>query len=555
METSANGEGTDIAEPSTREESGSDSVAVGAIADGSADDDAATAKPVCSTASEVSSNMASNGTKVSHDAASSQIGTATVDPVHSVVAESVLEGPKIPATAVGVEQTLQQPRNHVSAERPSSANNSSGGVAPAAALDADTNYRLKSITFLDPRSNTPRRLKIVTQNLNGPCPLIAICNVLLLRGDIDFRPHQSSVSYDDLAQILGEYIAQRLSARSAQEPEQPLVNEQLQASNQDYWQNASMVLDLLPTLQTGLDVNIHFSSPFNFELTSALVVFDMFNITLCHGWTVDPQDIEAHHAVVEKCVSYNKLVEKIIEGDIAAGEVAANPEKGTSEQQKTVLETAAACRTFLSKTASQLTYHGLHELYARLPPNSLAVLFRNNHFSTLLKHVPPPNEELPAHSQPSGLFTLVTDQGFVDAPGVVWETFDNVEGDSDFVDGCFNKFSPGAAADLSMSASRDQQQQQPGSGVISLNDYIDVGDTGTPTNYFVDGNEQGGDDRDLALALALQEQERVNHEAYLVERAEREETDRQQVDGKPQTSKSPSSDSVSRKKKERCIVQ
>jgi hypothetical protein len=40
---------------------------------------------------------------------------------------------------------------------------------------------------------------------------------------------------------------------------------------------------------------------------------------------------------------------------------------------------------FLEGTASQLTYHGLCELNAAMGHDELAVLFRNNHFSTILK--------------------------------------------------------------------------------------------------------------------------------------------------------------------------
>lgn len=40
---------------------------------------------------------------------------------------------------------------------------------------------------------------------------------------------------------------------------------------------------------------------------------------------------------------------------------------------------------FLERTASQLTYHGLCELNVAMGHDELAVLFRNNHFSTILK--------------------------------------------------------------------------------------------------------------------------------------------------------------------------
>ena len=40
---------------------------------------------------------------------------------------------------------------------------------------------------------------------------------------------------------------------------------------------------------------------------------------------------------------------------------------------------------FLEDNGSQLTYHGLCELNTTLKDGELAVLFRNNHFSAILK--------------------------------------------------------------------------------------------------------------------------------------------------------------------------
>lgn len=41
---------------------------------------------------------------------------------------------------------------------------------------------------------------------------------------------------------------------------------------------------------------------------------------------------------------------------------------------------------FLETTAAQLTYHGLCELTAAAKEGELGVFFRNNHFSTMIKH-------------------------------------------------------------------------------------------------------------------------------------------------------------------------
>ena len=44
-----------------------------------------------------------------------------------------------------------------------------------------------------------------------------------------------------------------------------------------------------PQLQTGLDVNVKFDSVRGFELTSEIVIFDLLNVPLYHGWLPDPQ--------------------------------------------------------------------------------------------------------------------------------------------------------------------------------------------------------------------------------------------------------------------------
>ena len=46
---------------------------------------------------------------------------------------------------------------------------------------------------------------------------------------------------------------------------------------------------------------------------------------------------------------------------------------------------ALIIETFLERSASQLTYHGLSELSQSLAEDEIGVLFRNNHFSTIYK--------------------------------------------------------------------------------------------------------------------------------------------------------------------------
>lgn len=203
----------------------------------------------------------------------------------------------------------------------------------------------------------------------------------------------------------------------------------------DYEANVSDAVILLPKLQTGIDVNVKFSAVSDFEYTSECIIFDLFNIALYHGWLVDPQQEEIVKSV--DGLSYNQLVEKII----------ANKNSPDNE----LVSQSLVAQTFLEESASQLTYHGLCELGTAMKDNELAIFFRNNHFSTIYKH----KQEL---------FLLVTDQGFLKEPSVVWETLNSIDGDGHFVDSEFITAPPKAEAKMSpskqLSSSKLSPEQQ-----------------------------------------------------------------------------------------------
>lgn len=64
-------------------------------------------------------------------------------------------------------------------------------------------YHLKWVDWND------RKTPIVTQNENGPCPLIAILNVLLLRAVIEIPEGVEIVTATQLFNYLGNTILQR----------------------------------------------------------------------------------------------------------------------------------------------------------------------------------------------------------------------------------------------------------------------------------------------------------------------------------------------------------
>mmetsp|Transcript_6490 Transcript_6490/g.9556 ORF Transcript_6490/g.9556 Transcript_6490/m.9556 type:complete len:553 (+) Transcript_6490:211-1869(+) len=185
-------------------------------------------------------------------------------------------------------------------------------------------YQIKSIRY----QNSPR--KILLQNINGPCPLLAAANALLLRGVITLSSEcvrNGVASTDDVVNMLANRAlirSQQSSSTSSslektdKEGDDGNDNDETnKPSNHEYHLNE--VLSILPTLQHGMDVNPQFTSPQSIEYTHNLAAFDLLGVELVHGWVLDPQDLETCAVVEMK--SYNELIELVIGGDERRREV------------------------------------------------------------------------------------------------------------------------------------------------------------------------------------------------------------------------------------------
>ncbi|GLH06077.1 Uncharacterized protein GBIM_11594 [Gryllus bimaculatus] len=234
------------------------------------------------------------------------------------------------------------------------------------------------------------------QNANGPCPLIAVANTLLLRGRVLISDMVVVVSAAQLVEYVSDAVADTVANV-----------------------NAHDAIAVLPELQHGLDVNVRFGGVSDFEPTRECAVFDVLRIPLYHGWLVDPQCEAAARAVGR--MGYNELVEHILANKSRSCDIWRHAEKDTklqsddrahahrsknsprawlcaqSSADQRLAASALQAEEFLASTASQLTYHGLCELAQAAREGEVAVFFRNNHFSTLYKHK-------------AALYLLVTDQ-------------------------------------------------------------------------------------------------------------------------------------------------
>ncbi|KAJ3376720.1 hypothetical protein HDU92_009082, partial [Lobulomyces angularis] len=365
-------------------------------------------------------------------------------------------------------------------------------------------YQVKQISFFGQLFN------IVLQNLNGPCPLIALINVLSLTKKINIPPIPTT----------SEKLLDKLNGY--------LLDGNLNLSESDLLK----VLKELPNLKTGMIVSPRFDIPMSFVDSDQLLVFKAFGVNLVHGWCVDPQDEETFRVVARNAKSYDKLTDLIVQGeqnifepDQSLGTIdikgkgkenssdsvyqdqTNNSQKKIQNSNQILQTDTLIAKNFLEQSSTQLTYFGLTSLMENLQPNSISILFRNNHFQTLFKLE---NREL---------LQLVTDLGFLEEPTVCWESLLNVEGDSYFLDSDFREYnkqnfnnSNGGSNNLMNSSNFGINEQlnnlNLNGNLIQSNNDFNFQNQYPPTTT-------AQSDQDLAIAISMQQQEEMRLEEHI----------------------------------------
>ena len=240
-----------------------------------------------------------------------------------------------------------------------------------------------------------RPSRILLQNENGPCALIALSNVLLLSPNYAETTSQlrnlaqaPTVTLRDLVAVLAD-IAMQLGG--------------------DSHRDMDRMLELLPKLQTGLLIDPAFNG--TFREGDEMALFRMFQVGLVHTWLMDVSQAPQDYSRLSQC-SYEEAQRLLVEAyDIQQGSVA-------SEKADQLLQDAHILRSFLSRSATQMTSYGLQHLKRVLPEGAYAVLFRNDHFATICK-------------QEGELFILVTDLGYQYRHDIVWQSLSYPDGSED----------------------------------------------------------------------------------------------------------------------------
>ena len=354
----------------------------------------------------------------------------------------------------------------------------------------------------------------MVQNANGPCPLLALVNALVL----------STPSGLDTALLETLERREQVSLGLLLDA---VIDELMSGRRGDAAQNLPDVSELyafLVNLHTGMNVNpcflpkepdaMHildtpipdgaaslsdFGKAGGFESTREMKLYSTFAVPLIHGWL--PSSAHPACAALRRSAKTYEDAQNLM----FAEEELENKlsRQGLDQDEQGLLQDIASVKYFLSSSATQLTGFGLNQITESLRPGSIAILFRNDHFSTLYRN--------PRSGQ---LFTLVTDMGYAGHDEVVWESLVDVSGEGcEFFAGDFR-----VVGNNDHQLNRDPTDDNDGWTTVGRSDRngrshsyntapdlssLHLGDG--PQNPTSPKAEQ--EDHDLALALQLQEEE------------------------------------------------
>ena len=381
-------------------------------------------------------------------------------------------------------------------------------------------YQIRLVNWYDASSPmNPRRSPIMVQNANGPCPLLALVNALVLS-----TPSDTATALVETLRVR-EQVSLGLLLDA-------VIEELMSGRRRDAVGKLPDVTDLyafLLNLHTGMNVNPRFvpeeetinlmdapidtDIPTNlhqarkaggFENTREMKLYSTFSIPLIHGW-IPPRNHPAYAALKRSAQTYEDAQNLMFREEELEDKL---QQQGLTPEEQTILEDIASVKYFLNSTATQLTGYGLDTMTESLAPGSIAILFRNDHFSTLYRH--------PRSGQ---LLTLVTDMGYAGHDEVVWESLVDVTGEGcEFFSGDFRPVGNVAGDTQPQPPAEDEsgwttveskprkaprqarstsaQEDLPPLSTLNIND---------DTIPVSPNTEQ--EDHDLALAMQLQEEE------------------------------------------------
>lgn len=415
-------------------------------------------------------------------------------------------------------QPDRPPHLQISTPSPRSLPLRSGVETPQtkAAKQRSETYQIKHITWVDSSvPQRPRASPVMVQNANGPCPLLALVNALTLSTPANVNTALVETlrvrEQISLGLLLDAVFDELMSGRRGGEAQKlPDVSE---------------LYSFLVTLHSGMNVNPQFittnDAPLNlidtdesdtsisqhrpgaFEETREMKLYSTFSIPLIHGWL--PAKSDPAYIALKRVAQTYEDAQNLMFREEELEDKLQHQDLSPDEQQ--LFEDIATIGYFLSSSATQLTEHGLDTITKTLGSGDIAILFRNDHFSTLYKN--------PRSGQ---LLTLVTDMGYAGHDEVVWESLVDVNGEGcEFFAGDLRPIgntandtgttAPSQTNDRGWSAATQTYQNRSNhqQSSISPNPSATLHPPNNTDTPISPTTEQ--EDHDLALAMQLQEEE------------------------------------------------
>lgn len=366
-------------------------------------------------------------------------------------------------------------------------------------------YQVKHFNWFDHSSQRLRASSMLTQNRNGPCPLLALVNALILGAKDESQPTLDDALRAREQVTLGliiETLMDELLSRGFENTGETLPDvDELNAfllrlrtgmnANPRFVPPNMPPLNLMDADDSMLNVpqqqRAHYKSG-TFEATADMKLYGAFAVPLIHGWLPESGS-DAAKAFSRSAQTYEDA-QALQFGEEELEYKLTNSSLTPDEQN--MWQDITSIKNFFKTYPTQLTPTGLEAVQDSIPSGSFAIMFRNDHFSTIYKH--------PESGQ---LFTLITDAGYADRDEIIWESLVDINGKhTEFFSGDFMPVSHNAPADES-----NTHPARRSSMLLSV---------GTPSNAnapLSPQEQQEQHDADFAMALQLQEEEEQRQRA------------------------------------------
>ena len=355
-------------------------------------------------------------------------------------------------------------------------------------------YQIKHFNWFDHSSGRLRRSSMLTQNKNGPCPLLALVNALILGARDESQAalddalrSREQVSLGLIIETLMYELVDRSATGGTQLPDVDELNAFLIRLRTGMNANPRFVPTErpAPNLMDARNSMLHMPQQQSaqqklggFEATGDIKLYGAFQIPLIHGWL---PEADAAQAFMRTAPTYEDAQAILFAEEELEYKLTRN---GLTPDEQRVWEDITSIKNFFRSHPSQLTSTGLANVQQSLSSGSFAILFRNDHFSTIYKH-----------PQSGQLFTLITDAGYAERDEIIWESLVDISGHG-------NEFFSGDFMPVTHHQAVNSAQQQH----LTVEDPSENGPLSPQ-------QQQEQHDADFAMALQLQEEEEQRQRA------------------------------------------